>query len=385
MNMNFTYPQLPLNRHTMPRRPILPFPALWLSAVIVLLFSACSGGNTADAGGGQPGAPKALNVQTVVLEPRVLDNEIVVSGTLLPNEEVELISEIQGRVTTINFEEGGKVKAGQVLIAIDHQDLDAELRQVEANLSLAKEDERRREQLLAVNGISQEQLDQSRAQRIGMEAQADLLRTRISRATIRAPFDGTVGLRNVSKGGFVMPNNSLARLVQIDPIKVEFAVPERLGRGLRPGSTINFTIEGSAERHTGTVYAVEPSVDASSRSVRVRARAENKNGFLLPGSFVRVDVKLERIDNAMMIPTEGLIPDIQGQKVMLIRDGKAVSARVEVGLRQPREVQITEGVVAGDTVIVTGLLAIREGMEVNPIPMAGIRRSMATDTVVAEQ
>jgi membrane fusion protein, multidrug efflux system len=377
MNLNFTY------MHA--KMPVRGLKLSMLMLAVIGVFSACGDGNAADAGGGRPGAPPTLNVQTVVLEPRVLDNEIVVSGTLLPNEEVELISEIQGRVTNINFDEGGKVKKGQVLIAIDHADLQAELRQIEANLTLAQEDERRREQLLAVNGISQEQLDQARAQRISMEAQADLLRTRISRATIRAPFDGTVGLRNVSQGGFVMPNNSLARLVQIDPIKVEFAIPERLGRGLRPGSTINFTIEGSAERHTGTIYAVEPSVDATSRSVRVRARADNKDGDLLPGSFVRVDVKLERIENALMIPTEGLIPDIQGQKVMLVRDGRAVSARVEVGLRQPREVQLTEGVQAGDTVIVTGLLAIREGMEVNPIPLSGLRRSMSSDTTIAAQ
>ncbi len=340
----------------------------WL--LLVPILGACGSGEEKTAGGG-PVAGTTMKVQSVVLQPTALDNEIIVTGSLLANEEVLLISELPGRVTSINFEEGGKVRAGQVLVTMDHADLQAQLRQAEANLHLALEDERRREQLLAVNGISQQQLDEAKASRIGLEAEADLLRTRISRATIRAPFSGEVGLRNVSLGSFVQPGDVLARLVQVDPIKLEFAVPERLGRGTRPGNSVTFSMEGTAREYEGEIYAVEPSVDPATRSIRIRARSSNPEGRLMPGSFVRVKVELDRIDNALLIPTEGLIPDIHGQKVMVVKDGKAVSKRVEVGIRQPREVQITEGVSAGDTVIVTGLLAVREGMAVDPIPMAG--------------
>jgi membrane fusion protein (multidrug efflux system) len=339
-------------------------------AATLLVFGVAGCGEKKEEGAGNAGRPSGpMTVQTVVLQPRMLDNEIIVTGTLLPNEEVELISEIQGRVTNINFEEGGKVKAGQVLITIDHSDLNAELRQIEANLKLAQDDQKRREQLLAVNGVSQQQVDQARTQTAALEAQADLLRTRISRATIRAPFNGQVGLRNVSTGGFVQPGQMLARLVQVDPVKIDLAVPERLGRGMSAGTTISFSVEGSSEKFEGTIYAVEPNVDPATRSIRVRARADNPDGRLLPGAFVRVNVSLEKIGSALMIPTEALIPDIQGQKVMLVKGGKAVTARVDVGIRHPREVQIISGVQAGDTVIVTGLLAVRENAAVNPIPM----------------
>ena len=344
----------------------------------VLCFSSCSGDEKETAAATTSQGP--TRVRTTVLAPQTLDNEIVVTGTLLPNEEVELISEIQGRVTRIDMEEGGTVRKGQVLIAIDHSDLDAELRQIEADLQLAQEDERRREQLLAVNGISQQQLDQARAQRAALEARADLLRIRISRATIRAPFNGDVGLRNVSVGGFVQPGQQLGKLVQLDPVKIDLAVPERLAHRMRSGARIEFTVEGSSGTFEGTVYAVEPHVDPATRSIKVRARAENKDKRLLPGAFVRVKVQMERIDDALMIPTEALIPDIQGQKVILVKGGKATSARVEVGIRQPREVQLVSGVNKGDTVVVTGLLALRDGMPVDPVPMV-TRKEERPDTL----
>lgn len=330
----------------------------------VLLLSAC-GTNEGPAGGGGAMPPMAVGVHVLRGEP--LDDALVATGTLLANEEVQLVSELAGRITHIGFEEGGPVSAGQVLLRINDDELQAQLRKAEAQLRLAQEDEARKQQLLAVSGISQEQFDAARTAVAGLQADADDLRARIAKSVIRAPFGGRVGLRSVSEGGFVAAGTPIARLHQTDPMKVEFAVPERYGRSLAPGSAITFTLEGDTATYPGAVYAVDPSVDAATRTVKVRARTGNAHGRLIPGAFAKVQVRLQRIPDALVIPAEALIPDIQGQKVLLMKGGKAVSARVQLGQRTAERVQLTSGVQPGDSVITTGLLALRDGAAVRPL------------------
>lgn len=336
----------------------------WLCLTAVGL-AACNGEEEGAATGA---AMPPMAVQVHVLIPEALDNTIITTGTLLANEEVDLVSELAGRVTLIGFDEGGQVSAGQVLVRINDDELQAQLRKAEANLKLAQDDEGRKRQLLAVNGISQEQYDASQAMLAGIQADADDLRARVAKSTIRAPFSGKVGLRSISEGGYVGSNTLIAKLQQTDPMKVEFAVPERHGRSLRPGSSITFNLEGDTSTYQGEVYAVDPSVDPTTRTVKVRARSGNKDGRLIPGAFAKVNVRLERIPDALIIPAEALIPDIQGQKVLLMKGGKAVSTRVQLGIRSANSVQLTTGVQSGDSVIVTGLLALRDGADVRPIP-----------------
>lgn len=330
----------------------------------VALLAACGG----DAEQAPQGAPmQAMAVQVHVLRPGVLDNRLTTTGTLLANEEVEIVSELAGRVQALNFQEGGGVAAGQVLVHINDDELQAQLRKAEANLKLAQDDEARKKQLLAVKGISQEQYDAAMTQMAALQADVDDLRARVAKCTIRAPFNGTVGLRMVSEGGYVAPNTRIATLRQTDPIKLEFAVPERHGRELRAGTAVDFFLEGDTAHYAAEVYAVDPSVDATTRTVKVRARTHNRGGRLLPGAFAKVDVRLERMNDALVVPAEALVPDIQGQKVLLMKGGKAVSARVQTGIRTAEEVQLTSGVQPGDTVIVSGLLALKDGAAVQPI------------------
>lgn len=345
--------------------------------VAPLLLAACGGSEEQAAGGG---AMPPMAVQVHVLKGEALDNALVTTGTLIANEEVELVSESAGRITELGFEEGGAVKAGQVLVRINDDELQAQLRKAEANLKLAKDDEGRKKQLLAVSGISQEQYDASQATLTGLQADADDLRARIAKSTIRAPFSGKVGLRNVSAGGYVASNTIIAKLQQTDPMKIEFAVPERYGRQVGTGTRITFSLEGDTARYTGTVYAVDPSVDAATRTVKVRARTGNKDGRLIPGAFAKVDVRLERMADALVVPAEALIPDIQGQKVLLMKGGKAVSARVQLGIRNATNVQLTSGVQPGDSVIVTGLLALRDGAAVRPLPMQAPAKAINADS-----
>lgn len=343
-----------------------------------LLLSACG---SAEENQGMSDARPPMAVQVHVLEPSVLDNAIITTGTLMANEEVDLVSELAGRIIEIGFIEGGNVSKGQVLLRINDDELQAQLRKAEADLKLAKDDSDRKEQLLAVSGISQEQFDASQAQLAGLQAEADELRVRIAKSTIRAPFNGKVGLRSVSEGGYLASNAMIAKLQQVDPIKIEFAVPERYGRMMIPGTMISFTLEGDTATYKGEVYAVDPSVDAATRSVKVRARSTNEKGLLLPGSFAKVDVRLERISDALVVPAEALIPDIQGQKVLVIKNGLVASLRVQTGIRSATSVQLTSGVQAGDSVLVTGLLAVREGMPVSAIPSSAVNTSMVTDSI----
>ncbi len=342
-----------------------------------LLLAACGGSEEQAAGvGAMP--PMAVHVHVLKGEP--LENALVATGTLMANEEVDLVSELAGRITELGFEEGGQVSAGQVLVRINDDELQAQLRKAEANLELAKDDEGRKKQLLAVSGISQEQYDASKATLAGLQADADDLRARIAKCTIRAPFSGLVGLRNVSAGGFVASNTVIAKLQQTDPMKIEFAVPERYGRMVLVGSSIRFTLEGDTATYAGTVYAVDPRVDAVTRTVKVRARCGNKEGRLIPGAFAKVDVRLEKLTDALVVPAEALIPDIQGQKVLLMKGGQAVSARVQLGIRNATSVQLTSGVQPGDSVIVTGLLALRDGAAVRPIPKEAPQAGTADTT-----
>ena len=359
-------------------QPVNRLGALLLGVMMTGLFAACGSNEDGPAQGGGAIPPMAVQVHVLKAEP--LDNSITTTGTLLPNEEVDLVSELAGRVTMIGFQEGGNVSAGQVLVRINDDELQAQLRKAEANLKLGTDDEVRKKQLLAVSGISQEQYDASQAQLAALLADADNLRAQVAKSTIRAPFNGKVGLRSISEGGYVGSNILIAKLQQIDPMKVEFAVPERYGRIMKPGAMIHFTMEGDTSTYTGEVYAVDPSVDATTRTVKVRAHSSNKDGRLFPGAFAKVDVRLEQLNDALIVPAEALIPDIQGQKVLLMKGGKVVSARVQLGIRTANSVQLTSGVQPGDSVIVTGLLALREGAAVRPIQKDAIKEVATADS-----
>lgn len=342
-----------------------PRPTLLSAAILAGMLAACGGGKDQDQGRG-PGGP--MQVLVKVLRPEPLSNTFQATGSLMANEAVEVRSEVAGRVESIHFKEGGNVARGQELLRINDDDLQAQLRKAELAVQLAQDDEARKKQLLAVQGVSQQTYDDARIALESAQADRDNLRAMIAKTVIRAPFNGKIGLREVSEGGYVSPNTLIAGLQQVSPIKVDFTVPERIGRDLAPGTKVTFTLEGDTTRHRGEVYAVDPAIDPVSRTIGVRALNANANGALRPGAFVRVQVALAHVNNALMIPTEALIPDIQGQKVLLIKGGKAVSARVQTGIRTNTDVQLVSGVEPGDTVITTGLLQLRDGMAVMAAP-----------------
>jgi len=315
------------------------------------------------SGGGQP-----LPVEIQVVRPQYLENKIFTTGTLLANEEVELRSEISGRVTAVNFAEGREVHKGDLLLKINDRELQSQYNQKELEEKLAAQEERRSRQLFDIKGISQEEYDRVLNKLQLIQAEKEEIGAQLAKTEIIAPFDGMVGLRYVSQGGYVSPNMLAATIQDVDPIKVEFSVPEKYALLVKTGLPIVAQIGETQPDHSGTVYAIESKIDPGTRTIKSRARIPNTDRKLMPGAFARVAITLEQIANAIVIPTRAIIPEIDGEKVFVCRDGKAVSAKVVTGIRTDRDIQIVSGLAPGDTLILTGLLQMTDGRTITPTP-----------------
>lgn len=309
------------------------------------------------------GPKKPMTVEVVELEPADVTRTISIPGTVVPGEEVTLYSEVSGLIESITFREGQLVQKGTVLMRVDTDVLRAQRNQQQVELDLARKDEARKKALLNGKGISLEEYEKSAAALATIEAQIALTNVQISKATIRAPFSGRVGLRRVSPGAFITPNTIITTIVQENPIKIEFAVSERYAGAVRPGQQIHFKTDRGTETFTATVYAYEPAVNTATRMLTVRAELNNTGG-LIAGSFVSIDYDLGKETAAFMVPAESVIPVLKGQKILVVRAGKIVEVPVEIGIRTADKVQIIGAVSKGDKVLVSGLLAVKEGVPV---------------------
>jgi len=327
----------------------------------VIVVAACKG-----SGSKQPeksGKP-VVTVNAVVIQPRALENKILATGSIIANEEVELRSEIPGRIVAINFEEGSHVAKGFLLLKIDDRELQAQKKKLQVDEKQAREDLDRKEKLLALKAISQEEYDKA-ANMLGIvEAQIELVKTQISKTEIIAPFAGKIGLRQVSPGGYVSSATLVARMQQTDPVKIDFAVPEKYLPKIKRGSAIRFRIEGTDSTFSGKIYAVEPKIDPVTRNVSLRALCSNPREILTPGAFAKIEIVLDDITGALVVPSEAIIPQLTGEKVFVADKGKARSRLVKTGIRTEREVQVLSGLSPNDTVIISGILQLREDTDV---------------------
>ena len=331
-------------------------------ALVVLLSAAgCNrGGSPAPARGG--GGP--LSVEAVVIEPQLLENKIFTTGTLLANEEVELRPEISGRVTNVFFAEGQRVRRGDVLLKLNDRELQAQLKRKQLEETLAGDEERRQRALFEIKGISKEEYDKTLNSLNMVKAEREVIESQLAETEIVAPFDGVVGLRYVSEGSFVSSNTMVAAMQDIDPVKVEFSVPERYAGQLSRNAKIAVRVGDKQLPHPGTIYAVEAKIDPGTRTLKARATIPNPDAQLLPGSFAKVEITLEELPEAITIPSGAMIPRINDEIVYVCRNGKAQSVSVKTGIRNDRRIQITGGLVPGDTLIVTGLLQLADGKDV---------------------
>lgn len=307
---------------------------------------------------------QSLNASGYVLVPTRMHEMIYSTASLLPDEEVDLAFETSGKVIGIYFEEGKKVKKGELLAKINDKPLQAQLLKLQAQKKLVEEREFRQRQLLDRDAISRESYDQVATELQSVEADIMLLEARIAETELRAPFDGIVGLRLISEGAYASTQTRIVRLVKISPLKIEFSVPERYSGEITAGFPIQFSVDGYDDTFYADVYAIEPKVDINTRTISVRALYANRNEELKPGRFASVRAQLSQIDSAISIPSEALIPEMSGEKVFIFKNGQAIERKVSTGLRTESHIQITKGLEFGDTLLTTAILQLREGLAV---------------------
>ncbi len=323
--------------------------------------------NKKQKGNGNEGKKAPRGVEAVIVQPQEFTNILSLSGSIEANEQVEIRSEVSGIVEKIYFDEGSKVSKGQVLVKINDIELRAQARETATLQKLASENERRAGLLLEKEAISQEEYDIASADYKTAQAQTQLINAQISKTSIRAPFTGTIGLRNISPGTYVTPETLIANLVNSQQVKITFSIPEKYASQIDDGAAITFTVAGSDEKFEAKIYAIEPAIEVSTRTLRVRAIAQNQQGKLIPGTFANVALSLETLEDAIMIPSQAVVPIQGGKKVFIAHNGKVKEVMVETGSRTDKDIVVLSGIKAGDTVLTTGMLTLKNDMPVKPI------------------
>lgn len=292
------------------------------------------------------------------------ERTITVPGTILPNEWVELRSEMAGKIVELNISEGTQVKKGQLLARINDADIRALLQRRVIEEKLAADDEQRKKRMLEINAISVQEYETSLNKLEAIRADIAQSKAMLEKAEVRAPFDGRIGLRYVSPGAFVSVNTTIATLVQDNPLKLEFAIPERYASLVTPNLDVKFTAGDGQTLYPARVYATDAQIDPETRSLKVRAIAQNPDKSLIPGSYVRATLVFEKSPRSILIPPRAIVPDMDIQNVFVFSEGKAKRVQVRLGERTGTTVEVIDGLNVGDSLIVSGLTSIRNSMPV---------------------
>jgi membrane fusion protein (multidrug efflux system) len=344
---------------------------LFLTGIGIIIFSSCGnsdkksdaskpGGSQSGPGGQQP--PMAVDI--FVIKPTLINEKIEVSGSLEANETTEIHPEISGRLVQLNIAEGKFVKKGALLAKIYDGDLQAQLKKFQVQLDIAKTNEERSAQLLKIQGISKSDYDASLLNVNNIKADIDITSANITKTEIRAPFDGRLGLKNISPGAFITPLTVLTTISQVDKLKLQFSVPEKYGSEIKNGQPISFAVNGSEKTFTANIMATETTIGQNTRSLTVRAIVQNTDPALIPGTFANVQLILGNNPNAIMIPNSSVIPQGRKKQVFVFKDSKALPMEITTGVRDSANVEVLAGLAPGDTLITSGLLFLRPGIDV---------------------
>jgi membrane fusion protein (multidrug efflux system) len=312
---------------------------------------------TQAANPGRGGGP--AQVEGFIVKTRSLSENIEVPGTLLPFEETVIRSEISGRLVQLNIPEGGFVKKGFLLAKLFDGDLQAQLSKLKVQLEIAAKTAERQKELLTINGISQQEYDLSELQVSNLKADIELIKVDIVKTEIRAPYDGRIGLKGISMGAYITPTDIITTIRQVSQLKLEFTVPEKYADNMKKGQNINFTITGVTQRFSSQVLATESSIEATTRTLKIRAVVKGNHPALVPGAFAKIALQMGKDDKALIIPTQAVIPQARNKVVIMYNGGTARFGPIVTGIRDSSYIQVLEGLKAGDTIITTGLLAIR--------------------------
>lgn len=328
--------------------------------VILLVIAGCKSKEDKQKDKG----PQGLRAEAVVIKPTALNSIYQSSGNLLANEAINVYPEVSGRITAIHFKEGSIVHKGDLLVQLFDNDIKAQVQKLKVQRRLQVITKERQDELLAINGISKQDYDNTVTQIASIDADIAYSEAQLRRFQVRAPFEGVVGLRNVSVGAVISPTTQITIIQQVHPLKLDFPVPEQYKGVLKDGDPVRFTVTGSRDTMTGKIIAIQPGADATTRTIMMRALVPNPERKLVPGSFANVFLTLGRSTNAIMVPSQSIIPTTRDKKVAVVRNGKAELVTVSTGQRLVEDVEILHGLQPGDTVLTTGIMQVKPGTEV---------------------
>lgn len=299
-------------------------------------------------------------VDAFVVEPTTLVSDITVTGSLAAYDEVDLKNEVAGRIVMLNLPEGKFVRKGTLLVKLYDDDLKATLKKLEAQLSVQKRIYKRQSELIKVKGISQNDYDQTLLQVNTIKASIEEQKAQIRKTEVRAPFDGTIGLRNVSVGAVVSSSTLLATIRTSSKLKLDFYVPEKYTSEISVGMKVRFSMYNENKLYDATVMATERGIESSTRNLKVRALINAASKELIPGAFANIQLRLGENSNALLIPTQAIIPQEENKSVIVAHHGKAHFVNIKTGIRKSSKIEVTEGLQPGDTVITSGILFLKE-------------------------
>ncbi|MBL8573827.1 MAG: efflux RND transporter periplasmic adaptor subunit [Hyphomicrobiaceae bacterium] len=332
--------------------------------------SGAPGAPGAAPAGGPPGAgaPRPIAVEAIAVRLDKVQVTLSAVGTLRADEQVTISPEIEGRIAEIGFEEGKPVDKDRVLFRLDDVILKAEASQSRAELSLAEANFDRADTLLRQRSGTERQRDEAKYVLDKARANVELAASRLDKATVRAPFAGIVGLRAIGLGEYVTRGETIVTLQRIDPLKVDFRLPETDLGSVAVGQSLRINVDAlPGKAFDGKIYAIDPQVDVNGRAIQLRADVPNPAGVLRPGLFARVELIAAARDQAMLVPESAIIAQGRDRFVYVVKDGKALRARVETGWRRPGEVEILSGIGKDDIVVTSGHQRLRDGAVVEII------------------
>ncbi|MDB5273997.1 MAG: yegM [Chitinophagaceae bacterium] len=307
---------------------------------------------------------KPVPVSVFIVGYDKIQNKVLCNGKILANEEVELRTEASGKISYLNLPEGKFVKAGTLLVKLNAQEQQTQLEKIEAQLILARTTVSRRRELLETHSVSKEEYENAVSTHAALKADSALIQAQIAKKIIHAPFDGVIGIRNVSIGSYITPDIITAVIHQVDPVKVEFSLPERYAPLFRVGDEIDFRTEGSNTLYKGKIVVQDPAVDLASGNVRYHAWSKNSKDELLPGSFAQIELLLKEDKGSVFVPTEAIVPVAKGKKVFVVQNGVAKERIVTMGVRTENYLQILSGIEPGDSVVVKGNFQLKDDVAV---------------------
>lgn len=337
---------------------------LYFIAIIAITVSACASKKEKAVDTMPAMRSHAVQADAFVAKTIALSEDIQVAGSLAPAEGTDIRPEISGRVVGIYFKEGSNVQKGALLAKLFDDDLQAQLKKLEVQLEINEKTVERYKALLKIQGISQQDVDLSELQVSNNKADIALIKVSIAKTEIRAPYNGRIGLRNISLGAYVSPSDIIATIRQVNQLKLDFTVPEKYSTTFTPGKKISFVIDGVRQNFDATVLATEHFIDANTRSLNVKAIVKGSHPSLVPGAFARVALDIDKENNAIIVPTQAIIPLSRGKEVIVYKNGAPQFVAVTTGIRDSTYIQITNGISIGDTVLISGLMAIKPNSQI---------------------